>query len=126
MLDGIGGEVQKASFDALSPMGRLVVFGAAQFTPGRNRPNYLAAAWHYLRRPKYDVMAMISDNKSVMAFNLIWLWQNGDHLRSLLQDMNRIDITPPHVGHEFGFHQAHEALQCLRSGKTIGKVVLLR
>ncbi len=125
VLDAIGGEVQRASFNALKPMGRLVVFGAAEFTPGKNRPNYLTAAWHYLRRPKYDVMAMISDNRSVMAFNLIWLWDQVELMKVLLKDMMAVDISPPHVGHEFRFEQAHEAIDCLRSGKTIGKVVLL-
>jgi alcohol dehydrogenase len=125
VLDAIGGEVQTASFNALKPMGRLVVFGAAEFTPGKNRPNYLKAAWQYLRRPKYDVMDMISDNRSVMAFNLIWLWDQVELMKALLQDMMAVDISPPHVGHEFDFTQAHEAIDCLRSGKTIGKVVLL-
>ena len=38
VLDAIGGTVQQASFAALKPMGRLVVFGAAEFTPTGNRP----------------------------------------------------------------------------------------
>lgn len=125
VLDAIGGEVQTASFNALNPMGRLVVFGAAEFTPGKNRPNYLKAAWQYIQRPKYDVMAMISDNRSVMAFNLIWLWEQVELMKELLEDMMAVDITPPHVGHEFAFDQAHKAINCLRSGKSIGKVVLL-
>lgn len=125
VLDAIGGEVQTASFNALNPMGRLVVFGAAEFTPGKNRPNYLKAAWKYLRRPKYDVMDMISENRSVMAFNLIWLWDQVELMKELLNTMMAVEITPPYVGHEFDFEQAHEAIDCLRSGKTIGKVVLL-
>jgi len=126
VLDAIGGEVQQASFNALNPMGRLVVFGAAEFTPGKNRPNYLTAAWKFLRRPKYDVMDMISENRSVMAFNLIWLWDQVDIMQALLKDMMAVEITPPYVGHQFTFDQAHEAIDCLRSGKTIGKVVLTR
>jgi alcohol dehydrogenase len=125
VLDAIGGEVQTASFNALNPMGRLVVFGAAEFTPGKNRPNYLKAALQYLRRPKYDVMEMISDNRSVMAFNLIWLWDQVELMKELLANMMAVEITPPHVGHEFAFEEAHAAIDCLRSGKTIGKVVLL-
>ena len=125
VLDAIGGEVQQASFNALNPMGRLVVFGAAEFTPGKNRPNYLTVAWKFLRRPKYDVMDMISENRSVMAFNLIWLWDQVELMQVLLEKMMAIDITPPHVGHEFMFEDAHAAIDCLRSGKTIGKVVLL-
>ncbi|MCL1127171.1 zinc-binding dehydrogenase [Shewanella surugensis] len=125
VLDGIGGMIQKASFNALRPMGRLIVFGAAEFTPGRNRPKYLQAALQYLIRPKYDVMDMISNNKSVMAFNLIWLWEHLTVMKSLIADMGAVDIPPPHIGHVFPFDQAHQAIQCLRSGNTLGKVVLV-
>ncbi|NVK12052.1 MAG: zinc-binding dehydrogenase [Gammaproteobacteria bacterium] len=124
VLDGVGGEVQKASFDALNPMGRLVVFGAAEFTPGKRRPNYLRAAWRYLQRPKYDVMDMISTNRSVMAFNLIWLYEHVEYLSGLIKDMSSINIEPPHVGHIFDFESAHEAIETLRQGNTVGKVVL--
>lgn len=124
VLDGVGGAVQKASFHALNPMGRLVVFGAAEFTPGKNRPNYVSAVFKYLKRPKYDVMDMISDNKSVMAFNLIWLWEQVDYLSKLIEDMQTIKIAAPHVGHEFEFNDAKAAIECLRQGNTIGKVVL--
>jgi alcohol dehydrogenase len=71
-------------------------------------------------------MDMISDNRSVMAFNLIWLWDQVELMQVLLQRMMAVDITPPHIGHEFTFDQAHAAIDCLRSGKTIGKVVLTR
>lgn len=124
VLDAIGGEIQTASYKAMKPMGRLVVFGAAEFTPGKKRPNYLKAAKQYLLRPRYDVMDMISENKSVMAFNLIWLWEQMPLMRSLVKDMMAVDISPPHVGHTYTFERAHDAIQCLRSGKTLGKVVL--
>ncbi|GMG87977.1 zinc-binding dehydrogenase [Biformimicrobium ophioploci] len=123
VLDGIGGAVQKASFDALAPTGRLVVFGAAEFTPG-DKPSWLKAAWLYLKRPRYDVMGMISDNKSVLAFNLIWLWQEQALFDSLLEGCAGMGLPAPHVGHEFPFEQAHEAIECLRSGGSVGKVVL--
>ncbi|SDK75697.1 zinc-binding dehydrogenase [Microbulbifer yueqingensis] len=123
VLDGIGGEVQKQSFDALAPTGRLVVFGAAEFTPG-DRPNWLKAAWLYLKRPRYDVMKMISTNRSVLAFNLIWLWQEQALFDRLLEGCAGLCLPAPHVGHEFGFEDAHGAIECLRSGRSVGKVVL--
>ena len=124
VLDAIGGDVQRASFNALKPMGRLVVFGAAEFTPRGKRPDYLRAALRYLRRPRYDVMDMISANKSVMAFNLIWLWEQQERMRVLLEELQQMELPPPHVGHRFPFSDAHRALDCLRSGKSTGKVVL--
>lgn len=124
VLDGIGGAVQKASFDALNPMGRLVVFGAAEFTPSGQRPDYLRALLRYLRRPRYDVMDMISTNKSVMAFNLIWLWEQADRMRSLMDELDGLGLPAPHVGQQYSFSEAHQALAHLQSGSTTGKVVL--
>ncbi|SHF29239.1 alcohol dehydrogenase [Microbulbifer donghaiensis] len=124
VLDAIGGRVQRASFAALKPMGRLVVFGAAEFTPTGLRPNYLKAAWRYLRRPRYDVMEMISSNRSVLAFNLIWLWEQQAEMRVLLAELNQVPLPPPHVGQRFSFDDAHAALELLRSGQSVGKVVL--
>ncbi|MCK0153030.1 zinc-binding dehydrogenase [Alcanivorax sp. S6407] len=124
VLDAIGGDIQKASFEALNPMGRLVVFGAAEFTPAGKRPDYLRALWRYLKRPRYDVMDMISSNRSVLAFNLIWLWEQKGAMRELLDELAGIAIAPPHVCHQFDFGEAHEALALLQSGRTIGKVVL--
>lgn len=124
VLDGIGGKVQQASFEHLNPMGRLVVFGAAEFTPGKNRPNYLSAIFKYAFRPKYDVLDMISENKSVLAFNLIWLWQQTDYMSTLIQHMMQHEIPAPYVAHEYDFENAFEAIECLRSGKSMGKVVL--
>lgn len=124
VLDAIGGQIQKASFKALAPMGRLVTFGAAQYTPGKKRPRYLKALWQWLTRPKYDALAMISRNQSVMGFNLIWLWQNIALFEDMLQAMDALRLPPPHVGHHFAFDDAADALECLRGGRTVGKVVL--
>lgn len=124
VLDAIGGEVQRASFAALNPMGRLVVFGAAEFTPKGRRPDYLKALWRYLRRPRYDVMDMISSNRSVLAFNLIWLWEQKAQMKALLDELAAVPLSPPLVGHRFDFSDAHAALDLLRSGRSVGKVVL--
>lgn len=124
VLDGIGGAVQKASFDALDPMGRLVVFGAAEFTPNGQRPDYLRALLRYLRRPRYDVMDMISANKSVMAFNLIWLWEQRNRMRGLMDELGGMDLPAPYIGARFAFNQAQHALATLQSGTTSGKVIL--
>ena len=124
VLDAIGGAVQHASFAALAPTGRLVVFGAAEYAPGKRRPNWLRMAIKYLTRPRYDALAMISENKAVLAFNLIWLWQQQDMFQRLLTEITALALPPPHVGHEFAFAQAPSALECLRSGRSIGKVVL--
>jgi alcohol dehydrogenase len=124
VLDAIGGRTQQQSFDALAPTGRMVVFGAAEFAPGKNRPRYLSSLWKYLRRPRYDPLSMISSNKSVMAFNLIWLWESQTLFAQLMNEIAALNLAPPHVGRSFPFTEALAALEHLRGGQSIGKVVL--
>lgn len=39
-----------------------------------DKPGWLRLAWQYLRRPTLDPTSMIGENKSVMAFNLVWMF----------------------------------------------------
>ncbi|MCB0279242.1 MAG: zinc-binding dehydrogenase [Calditrichaeota bacterium] len=124
ILDGIGGKTQFDSFRLLAPMGRLIVFGAATFTPGKNRPNYIKSIFEYLRRPTYDPLKMVNSNRSVMAFNLIWLWGQTQLLTELVREIQSIDLKAPLVGDKFSFQEMHTGLQLLRSGKSIGKIIV--
>ena len=124
VLDAIGGRIQRQSFEALAPTGRLVVFGAADFAPGKSRPRYLSSVWKYLTRPRYDPLGMVSENRSVLAFNLIWLWQDTELFDQMMDAILALDIPAPHVGKSFSFDNAPGAIEHLRSGRSIGKVVL--
>ncbi|MBB5211895.1 hypothetical protein HNQ53_002113 [Microbulbifer hydrolyticus] len=69
-------------------------------------------------------MDMISSNKSILAFNLIWLWQEQGLFDQVLSGCEALEIPAPHIGHEFSFAQAHDVIECLRCGSSIGKVLL--
>jgi alcohol dehydrogenase len=88
------------------------------------RPNYLRLALDYLRRPRLDPLAMISANRSMMAFNLIWLWDHAERLPDAYRQLAALAPQPPHVGAVFPFERAPEAMRLLQGGGTIGKVVL--
>lgn len=124
VLECIGGQVQKISFDQLAPMGRMIVYGAAQYASPGQRPNYLKMALKYLTRPKIDPQAMIQQNKSVMAFNLIWLYEHFQLMHDTLDELMQLDIGKPLVGHLFEFGQMHEAITLFQSGQTTGKVIV--
>jgi alcohol dehydrogenase len=124
VLDAVGGRVFTESYALLAPTGRLVTFGAAEFTPRGRRVNYLFAALKYLRRPRLDPLAMIAGNKSVLGFNLIWLWDRLAMLTPLKDELMALGPVRPHVGRSFAFAEAHAALDHLKSGASVGKVVL--
>jgi alcohol dehydrogenase len=125
VLDAVLGPTFRPAFDRLRPEGRYVLYGAADFMSHASRPNYLSLGWRYLWRPRLDPLAMISSNRSLMAFNLIWLWERAERLPEGYAALERLLPRPPHVGARFPFDRALEAMRLLQSGETIGKVVLV-
>lgn len=109
-MDSIGGDVFARSYHLLDASGRLVVYGAAKFTPAGNRLNKLTLAVPYLMRPKIDPMSMMSDNKSVMGFNLIWMWEKADLLEILVKQIMGLNPPKPKIDRVFQFENAKEAL----------------
>jgi len=124
VLETTGGKYTKWSYHALASMGRMVCYGSAQFTPSGNHPNYLKLAIKYLLRPKFDPLTMITENKSLMAFNLIWLYEKKELMRELMKQIEELHLDPPFIGHEFGFEKLPEALKFFKSGKSTGKIVI--
>jgi NADPH:quinone reductase-like Zn-dependent oxidoreductase len=124
VLESSGGKYFKYSYEALAPMGRIVAYGSAQFTPDSHRPNYLVLLFKYLFRPRVDPLSMITSNKSVLGFNLIWLYERNAILKNLLLDIDKLSLPPPRVGYQFPFAQMDEAIMLFKSGNTVGKVVV--
>ena len=124
VLDGIAGPYFMPAFKRLQPEGRMVIFGASDMMPAGRRTSRLRLLPRYLRRPRIDPMRMMSSNRSVMAFNLIWLWDRVDRLVGLYEPMAAVLRTPPLVGRTFPFGEAPEALRWMKTGESVGKVVL--
>jgi alcohol dehydrogenase len=96
-------------------------------TPAGSRPNWLKLAWRYMKRPRADPLAMISTNKSIMAFNLIWLFDNTEMVNTHFDAVLGASaaLGRPHIDEaSFGFEEVPAALRRLQSGKSIGKVVV--
>jgi alcohol dehydrogenase len=124
VLESIGGKIFKESFDLLSPTGRIIIYGGAQFMSHSSRPNYLKLLFQYLTRPKVDPISLSETNRSIMGFNLIYLWDKPDEMKRMLTNILNFNIKKPYVGSTFSFDKLPEALKLFQSGKTIGKVVV--
>ena len=124
IMDSIGGKIMEKGYDLLAPMGRLIVFGSAHYTQSGDKPNYLKLLWKYIRRPKLDVQNMIGENKSVMAFNLIYLFDHAELMQSILDEIEKMQLGRPVIGQEFPFEDLQSALRKFQQGNTTGKVVI--
>ena len=125
VLECIGGKIFEDSFKSLAPAGRIVVYGSANFAPESDSPNIFKLGYQYLTRPKIDPLSMISSNKSLLAFNLIWLWDKIEELSLMLEKILEMQLSPPLIGKTFPFVNALDALHYFKSGKSVGKVILL-
>lgn len=114
----------KIGFETLGPMGRHIIYGSAQYGSPGDRPNYFKLIPKYLMRPKIDPQNMIKFNRGVLAFNLIYLFDNVHIMQSLLQDLKTLNLGKPLVGHTFSFADLPEAIRLFQTGSTMGKVVV--
>lgn len=124
VLECIGGQIFKDGFRMLAPEGRMVVYGSANYaTPGK-KPNYLKLARQYWRRPRLDPTRMIEWNKSVMAFNLIHLYDKKHYFKHYLTEIGELDIGKPHIGETYSFSELIKAVRFFQTGNTVGKVII--
>ncbi len=128
VLDANGVETLGKSFRHLAPTGRLVVYGfATMMSRGKDRPSWPKLAVDWLRTPRFDPLTMTNENKSVMAFNLSYLFDRPDILAesmaALTSWVEEGKLAPPRV-QTFPMARVADAHRALESGKTIGKLVL--
>ncbi len=124
VLDAVGGKVQKDSFDLLNTTGRMVAYGLSQFASNSSRPNYIKLALRFITMPRYQTLTLIESNKSILGFNLIWLYERVDLLKSMLHEIESLNLQKPYIGKIFDFDHLIDAVKVFQSGNTIGKVVV--
>ena len=124
VMECIGGKIMMQSWKAMAPMGRMVVYGSASFATHGNKPQWLKLYWKYLRRPKIDPLRLPTQNKSLMGFNLIYLYEQTAMMHEMLRELQDLQLRPQHVGHIFPFEEMHSALRLFQRGSTVGKVVV--
>lgn len=124
VLDAVAGPFFEPAYRRLLPAGRMVVYGAADMMPAGTRTNWLKLAARYVTRPRIDPINMVSANRSVMGFNLIWLWDQADRLADAYAALAPYSTRPPYIGRRFPFAEAPAAMRYLQGGGSVGKVVL--
>ncbi|MCC9136965.1 alcohol dehydrogenase catalytic domain-containing protein [Pontibacter silvestris] len=124
IMECIGGKILMQGWKAMAPMGRMVVYGNASFSSHGDKPNYPRLLWKYFKRPKIDPLRLPTQNKSLMGFNLIYLYEQTDMMHQMLQKLQALQLKPQHIGQVYNFAEMHEAIRQFQQGKTVGKVVV--
>jgi NADPH:quinone reductase-like Zn-dependent oxidoreductase len=85
----------------------------------------LAIDW--LRTPRFDPLDMTTTNRSVLAFNLSYLFERKEFLAeamtALLTSVESGALPPPAIA-TYPLADVANAHRALESGQTVGKLVL--
>lgn len=129
VLDANGVSTLKASYDHLRPAGKLVVYGFASMLPKTGgRPSYLKLAADYLRTPRFNPLELTQSSKSVLAFNLSFLFDRDDLLAEAMRDLAawlRDGSFRPLETTAYPLSKVADAHRDIESGRTVGKLVLI-
>jgi NADPH:quinone reductase-like Zn-dependent oxidoreductase len=129
VLDANGVETLRDSYRNLAPTGRLVIYGFHSMLPrtGRGRPQYLTLARDYVMTPRFDPFDMTNANKSVLAFNLSYLFEAQELLAEAMGELMawraENKLAAPRVT-IYAFDDVAQAQRTLEQGRTVGKLVL--
>ena len=128
ILDANGVTTLKQSYRHLAPVGRLVVYGFHSMLVTHNGlPGKLRLAWDYLRTPRFSPFDLTTRNRSVLGFNLSYLFDRREliatGMQQILQWLDEGKISPLTVT-RYAFESVAAAHRDLESGQTVGKLVL--
>jgi len=130
VLDANGVKTLKGSFDHLCPTGKLVVYGFHTMLPkGRARGtlNFISLVLNYLKTPRFNPIDLTAANKSVMAFNLSFLFERKEILSEAMQvliDLVDKGVISGHPVSEFAASDVALAHKHIESGLSVGKIAL--
>lgn len=128
ILDANGAETLRQDYKRLSSGGKLVIYGFhSMFSKGRGTPNWFKLLWDYCRTPRFNPLSMTNKNRSVLAFNLSYLFQKKEVLQHdllvMLRWLREGKVVLPAI-RTYPLEQVAEAQRDLESGRTVGKLVL--
>lgn len=129
VLDANGVSTLQQSYRHLAPVGKLVVYGFHSMLPRKGgRPNRLRLLWDYMRTPRFNPFSLTTRNRSVLGFNLSFLFDRSGLLHEAMDQLLRWvedDKIRPLDVHTYPFEQVAQAHRDLESGQTVGKLVLI-
>jgi NADPH:quinone reductase-like Zn-dependent oxidoreductase len=128
VFDANGPATLKQSYQYLAPSGKLVAYGFhSMLSIRRGVPNYFKLIYDYFRVPRFNPLNMTRHNKSLIAFNLSYLFHRKELIKESMSDLMKWvaegKIKAPAL-QSFPFESVADAHRALESGNTVGKLIL--
>ena len=129
ILDANGPSTLQQSYAHLAAPGKLVVYGFHSMMPKTGgKPKWIKLAIDYLKTPRFNPLDMTGENRSVMAFNLSYLFERPEFLAEGMATLGAhfaSGALTPMPTRTYPFEAVAEAHRDIESGQTVGKLILL-
>lgn len=115
VLDGVGGDSFKRSYDLLTAGGRLVIIGSASLLSGE------------LRSTRFNAVRLMTDAKSVIGINGLHVWRSHGSLARWTEPLYPLladGTLVPVIADRIPFERAGDAHRLIAERRNVGKVVL--
>lgn len=126
IMDSVGGKTFRRGWHILAPGGRYVLFGAASAVrPGAI--SKLGAALRLLPMLSVCPLRMVSSNRGLFGFNLLFLQEEVQLLRRSFEGILALrakGVVSPRISLSLPLEKAAEAQRRLQERSTFGKVIL--
>ena len=128
ILDANGVTTLRDSYAHLAPVGKLVVYGFHGMLATRNGvPKRFRLLLDYLRTPRFSPFDLTTRNRSILGFNLSYLFERKEMLQrginGILAWIEQGKLHMPTVT-TYRLQDVAQAHRDLESGQTTGKLVL--
>jgi NADPH:quinone reductase-like Zn-dependent oxidoreductase len=126
VMDSVGGEVFKKSWQLLAPMGRYILYGVSAVTGKGAISRIRAAGVFSLMRPIFPPNLM-SANKGIFGFNLGLLTDKDAYFLEAVTELLRWyeqGVMKTLIGKVFPFKDIVESHRFLQGRESVGKVVV--
>lgn len=129
ILDANGVATLRASYDHLRRAGKLVVYGFHSMLPkAGGKPQWGKLAIDWLRTPRFSPLDMTDASKSVLAFNLSYLFDRVELMHEAMAELigwiEAGKVVPPPI-QTYPLADVARAHADIESGRTVGKLVLV-
>jgi NADPH:quinone reductase-like Zn-dependent oxidoreductase len=128
ILDANGVKTLGDSYKHLAPTGKLIVYGFHTMLPkASDKLNFISLVVNYFKTPRFNAINLTSDNKSVLGFNLSFLFDKKELLNEAMTKLidlyEQEKIMSPKVT-SFTYQEVASAHGLIESGKSTGKIAI--
>lgn len=115
-------------YNFLRPTGKLVVYGSHSLIPKQGgKINWPQLIFGYLKTKRFNPLDLVTDNKSLVGFNVSYLFEQDEMVRENLEGLSELAdkglIYPPETTY-IPFDKVADAHKLLETGTTRGKIIL--